>query len=65
MGNPKGVHMEKAVKKIQYAIFPLSASSTHLGRLPALGVAALEMKLFGKDLAAKTRRTPQTAWQYL
>jgi glycine hydroxymethyltransferase len=65
MGNPKGVHMEKAVKKIQYAIFPLSASSTHLGRLPALGVAALEMKLFGKDIASQIVKNAQTAGQYL
>ncbi|MCW3995386.1 MAG: serine hydroxymethyltransferase [Candidatus Bathyarchaeota archaeon] len=65
MGNPNSPALEKAVKKIQFAIFPLSASSTHLGRLPALGVAALEMKLFGKDLAAQIVRNAQVAGQYL
>jgi glycine hydroxymethyltransferase len=65
MGNPKDLRMEKAVKKIQYAIFPLSASSTHLGRLPALGLAALEMKLFGNELARQIVRNAQTAGQYL
>ncbi len=65
MGSPKDQRLEKAVKKIQYAIFPLSASSTHLGRLPALGVAALEMKLFGNELAKQIVRNAQTAGQYL
>jgi len=65
MGNPKDVRMEKAVKKIQYAIFPLSASSTHLGRLPALGIAALEMRLFGIELAKQIVKNAQTAGQYL
>ena len=65
MGSASSARMEKAVKKIQYAIFPLSASSTHLGRLPALGVAALEMKLFGNDLAKQIVKNAQTAGQYL
>jgi glycine hydroxymethyltransferase len=65
LGNPTSPALEKAVKKIQYAIFPLSASSTHLGRLPALGVAALEMKLFGADLAKQIVKNAQTAGQYL
>src|SRR5512136_1522933 len=65
MGNPKDARMEKAVKKIQYAIFPLSASSTHLGRLPALGIAALEMRLFGVELARQIVKNAQTAGQYL
>ena len=65
MGSPKDQRMEKAVKKIQYAIFPLSASSTHLGRLPALGIAALEMKLFGNELATQIVKNAQTAGQYL
>ncbi len=65
MGSPKDARMEKAVKKIQYAIFPLSASSTHLGRLPSLGVAALEMKLFGSELAKQIIKNAQTAGQYL
>ena len=65
MGSPNSIAMEKAVKKIQFAIFPLSASNTHLGRLPALGVAALEMKLFGAEFASQIVRNAQTAGQYL
>ena len=65
MGSPITPQMEKAIKKIQFAIFPLSASSTHLGRLPALGIAALEMKLFGAELAKQIVKNAQTAGQYL
>jgi len=65
LGNPSTPRLEKAVEKIQFAVFPLSASSTHLGRLPALGMAALEMKLFGADLAKQTVKNAQTAGQYL
>jgi glycine hydroxymethyltransferase len=36
-----------------------------LGRLPALGIAALEMKIFGADLAKQTVKNAQTAGQYL
>ena len=65
MGSPTSPRMEKAIKKIQFAIFPLSASNTHLGRLPALGIAALEMKVFGAELARQTVKNAQTAGQYL
>ncbi|MGA2386200.1 MAG: serine hydroxymethyltransferase [Candidatus Bathyarchaeia archaeon] len=65
MGNQNNPAQEKAVKKIQFAIFPLTASNTHLGRLPALGVASLEMKLFGVDLAKQIVENAQTAGQYL
>jgi glycine hydroxymethyltransferase len=65
MGSPTNPSLEKAVKKIQFAIFPLSASSTHLGRLPALGIAALEMKVFGSQLSKQIIRNAQTAGQYL
>jgi glycine hydroxymethyltransferase len=65
MGNPTTPALEKAVKKIQFAIFPLSTSNTHLGRLPALGIAALEMKLFGAELARQIVKNAQTAGQYL
>ena len=65
MGSPTSPALEKAVKKIQFAIFPLSASNTHLGRLPALGIAALEMKLFGAELARQTVKNAQTAGQHL
>ncbi len=65
LGNAKSPRAEKAVKAIQFAVFPLSASNTHLGRLPALGIAALEMKLFGADLAKQTVKNAQTAGQCL
>ena len=65
LGNPNTARLEKAVKKVQYAIFPLSASSTHLGRLPALSIAALEMKIFGPELARQIVKNAQTAGQYL
>ncbi len=65
LGNASSVRLEKAVKKIQFAVFPLSASNTHLGRLPALGIAALEMKAFGSELARQTVKNAQAAGQYL
>ena len=65
MGNPDTPAKEKAARKIQHAVFPLTASSTHLGRLPALGIACLEMKLFGKELATQIIKNAQTAGQYL
>src|SRR3990170_4835314 len=65
LGNAKSTRLEKAVKSIQFAIFPLSASNTHLARLPALGIAALELKLFGAELARQTVKNAQTAGQYL
>jgi len=65
LGNAKDKRTEKAIKAIQFAIFPLSTSNTHLGRLPALGITALEMKLFGAELARQTVKNAQTAGQYL
>ncbi|MCW4006082.1 MAG: serine hydroxymethyltransferase [Candidatus Bathyarchaeota archaeon] len=65
LGNLDSPRMEKAIKKIQFAVFPLSASSTHLGRLPALSIAALEMKLFGEELATQIVKNAQAAGQYL
>ncbi|MDR2203061.1 MAG: serine hydroxymethyltransferase [Nitrososphaerota archaeon] len=65
MGIPDTVAKEKAVRKIQHAVFPLTASSTHLGRLPALGIACLEMKIFGKELSAQIVKNAQAAGQYL
>jgi glycine hydroxymethyltransferase len=64
-GKSNTPELEKGVKKIQHAVFPLSASSTHLGRLPALSVASLEMKLFGQALAKQIIKNAQTAGQYL
>lgn len=65
LGNSNNKRKEKAIKAIQFAIFPLSTSNTHLARLPSLGIAALEMKLFGAELAQQTVRNAQTAGQYL
>jgi glycine hydroxymethyltransferase len=65
LGNAKNKRLEKAIKTIQFAIFPLSTSNTHLGRLPALGIVALEMKLFGAELARQTVKNAQTAGEYL
>jgi len=65
LGNAKNTRMEKAIKAIQFAVFPLSTSNTHLARLPAVGIAALEMKLFGAELARQTVKNAQTAGQYL
>jgi glycine hydroxymethyltransferase len=61
----KNSMMENAIKWVQHAVFPLSTSNTHLARLPALGVAALELKLFGAELAKQTVRNAQVAGQYL
>ncbi|MBS7634052.1 serine hydroxymethyltransferase [Candidatus Bathyarchaeota archaeon] len=57
--------IEKAIKNVQFAVFPLSTSNTHLGRLPATGIAALELKIFGEMLAKQTVNNAQTAGQYL
>lgn len=61
----KDERMEKAIKSVQYAVFPLSTSNTHLGRLPATSIAALELKLFGEALAKQTVKNAQVAGQYL
>ena len=65
LANSGDERMEKAIKKVQHAVFPLTTSNTHLGRLPALGLAALELKLYGKDLAKQTVKNAQTAGKYL
>lgn len=65
LADGKNSRMEKAVKWVQYAVFPLSTSNTHLGRLPALGLAALELKLFGAELAKETVENARVAGQYL
>lgn len=57
--------MENAIEKVQHAIFPLTTSNTHLGRLPALGLVALEMKLYGAELAKQTVKNAQTAGEHL
>ncbi|WP_309492359.1 serine hydroxymethyltransferase [Candidatus Hecatella orcuttiae] len=54
-----------AAREIQHAVFPLSTSNTHPGRFPALAIAALELKLYGDQLAKQTVRNAQTAGECL
>jgi len=65
LANLEGERMENGIKSVQTAVFPLTTSNTHLARLPATGIAALEMKAFGRDLARQTVRNAQTAGEYL
>lgn len=65
LGESNTKRKEKGIKAIQFAVFPLSTSNTHLARLPSLGIAALEMKLFGTELAQQTVKNAQTAGEYL
>lgn len=65
LGDLKNSRMEDAIKGVQHAVFPLSASNVHLARLPAVSVAALELKFFGAELAKQTVKNAQTAGQYL
>jgi glycine hydroxymethyltransferase len=65
LANCEDERMKKAIKKVQHAIFPLSTSNTHLGRLPALGLAALELKVYGKELARQTIKNAQIAGKCL
>ena len=65
LANSGDERMNKAIKKVQHAVFHLTTSNTHLGRLPALGLAALELKLYGKDLAKQTVKNAQTAGKCL
>jgi glycine hydroxymethyltransferase len=65
LANCEDERMKKAIKKVQHAVFPLSASNTHLGRLPALGLAALELKVYGKELAKQTIKNAQIAGKCL
>ncbi|MEM2103349.1 MAG: serine hydroxymethyltransferase [Candidatus Bathyarchaeia archaeon] len=65
LANATDNRMQKAIKKVQHAVFPLSTSNVHLARLPAVGVAALELKLFGAELARQTVRNAQKAGQCL
>jgi len=65
LADAKNSRLERAIEWVQHAVFPLSTSNTHLGRLPALGIAALELKLFGAELAEQTVRNARGAGQYL
>jgi glycine hydroxymethyltransferase len=65
LANCEDERMKKAIKKVQQAVFPMTTSNTHLGRLPALGLAALELKLYGKELAKQIIKNAQTAGRCL
>jgi len=65
LANSGDERMERAIRKVQNAVFPLTTSNTHLGRLPALGLVALELKLYGAELAKQTIKNAQTAGEYL
>ncbi len=65
LANLTDERMERGIKRVQHAIFPLSTSNTHLGRLPAMSIAALEMKIFGEQLARQIVRNAQVAGEYL
>jgi len=65
LANAENERMEKGIKNVRYAVFPLTTSNTHLARLPALGLTALEMKVFGSELARQIIKNAQTAGEYL
>jgi glycine hydroxymethyltransferase len=54
-----------AAQAVQEGVFPLSVSNHHLRRLPALGLAAVEMWAFGSDYAKQTVRNARRAAEYL
>jgi glycine hydroxymethyltransferase len=57
--------MKRGVKSVQHSIFPLTTSNTHLARLPAMGITALEMKVFGVELAKQTVKNARVAGECL
>jgi len=65
LANAEGERMEIGIRSVQYAVFPLTTSNTHLARLPAVGLTALEMKVFGAELARQIIKNAQTAGEYL
>ena len=65
LANLKDERMRVAIKSVQHSIFPLTTSNTHLARLPAMGLAALEMKVFGVELAKQTVKNAQVAGEHL
>ena len=65
LSNADGERMEAGIKGVQHSVFPLTTSNTHLARLPAVGLTALEMKVFGKEYARQIVKNAQTAGQYL
>ena len=65
LANLKDERTRVAIKSVQHSIFPLTTSNTHLARLPAMGLAALEMKVFGVELAKQTVKNAQVAGEHL
>jgi len=65
LANLEDERMRVGIKSVQHSIFPLTTSNTHLARLPATGLAALEMKVFGVELAKQTVKNAQVAGEYL
>ncbi len=56
---------QAAAEAVQRGVFPLSVSNHHLRRLPALGLAAVEMWAFGKEYARQIVRNARRAGEYL
>jgi glycine hydroxymethyltransferase len=65
LANSGDERMEAGIESVQRSIFPLTTSNTHLARLPATGLAALEMKVFGAELAKQTVKNAQVAGEHL
>jgi glycine hydroxymethyltransferase len=65
LANLEGKRMELGIKSVQRSIFPLTTSNTHLARLPAMGLTALEMKVFGVEFAEQTVKNARIAGEYL
>ena len=65
LANLDDERMRVGIKSVQHSIFPLTTSNTHLARLPAMGLAALEMRVFGVELAKQTVRNAQVAGEHL
>jgi glycine hydroxymethyltransferase len=65
LANSGDERMKMGIRGVQYSIFPLTTSNTHLARLPAVGLTALEMKVFGEKLAKQTVKNAKTAGEYL
>ncbi|MBO3803773.1 MAG: serine hydroxymethyltransferase, partial [Candidatus Brockarchaeota archaeon] len=65
LANAGDARAENGIRNVQYSVFPLTTSNTHLARLPAVGIAALEMKVFGAELARQTIKNAQAAGEFL
>jgi glycine hydroxymethyltransferase len=65
IANLEDKRMKVGIKSVQRSIFPLTTSNTHLARLPAMGLTALEMKVFGVELAKQTVKNARVAGECL